>query len=56
MEKLVEEIITQDSFLIGNFVSSDEIILDAVLSADDSYRLKKTVTVMGCEYMYYVKE
>lgn len=58
MEQLVEEIITQDSFLIGNFisVSNDEAILDAVLSADDSYRLKKTVTVMGCEYMYYVKE
>lgn len=56
MEQLVEEIITQDSFLIGNLISSDEAILDAVLSADDSYRLKKTVTVMGCEYMYYVKE
>lgn len=60
MEKLVEEIIMQDSFLISNIVwddeVDDEVILDAVLSADDSYRLKKTVTVMGCEYMYYVKE
>lgn len=56
MEKMVEEIVMQDSFLISSFAREDKVILDAVLSVDDSYRLKKTVTVMGCEYMYYVKE
>ncbi len=55
-EKLIEEILQQDSFLIGNYNWADIEIIEAVLSVSDSYRLEKTVNIMGCEYAYYVKE
>lgn len=55
-EMLIEEILSQDSFLIGNFYKPDQLICETVLSITDSYKLEKTIDIMGCEYAYYVKE
>ncbi len=54
--KLIEEILLQDSFLIGNFNWKDIEIQETIFSISDIYRLEKTVNIMGYEYLYYVKE
>jgi len=56
LEKLIQEILLQDSFLIGNFSGCDERIRDMVLARNNSFKLEKTIKVMESEYAYYVKE
>ncbi len=54
--ELRDEILCQDSFLIESKYSWDQDLLGAVLKRDDTYVLRKTVSIGGVEYGYYVRE